>query len=74
LRPQLINVIIDSLLTASTVIPFVFATASPTGKIDDETKKKIAESGRGIVVDWAPQVKVLRHEAIGMFLVSYERS
>lgn len=69
LRPELITTIIISLLELEQPVPFIFATASPTGKIDEALKKRIQGSGRGLVVDWAPQVRVLRHEAVGMFLV-----
>ena len=69
LRPELVTVIIESLLELSSPIPFVFATAMPNGKIEPELKKRVESSGRGLVVDWAPQVRVLRHEAVGMFLV-----
>ena len=69
LRPELVTAIIESLLELSSPIPFVFATAMPNGKIEPELKKRVESSGRGLVVDWAPQVRVLRHEAVGMFLV-----
>ena len=69
LRSELVTAIIDSLLELDSPVPFIFATASPTGKVEPELKKRIEESGRGLVLDWAPQVRVLRHEAVGMFLV-----
>lgn len=61
--------IVDSLLELETPIPFVFATANADGKMPDALKQKIHDSGRGLVTDWAPQVKVLQHPATGVFLV-----
>lgn len=72
-RPEIIDTIIESLLVADPPMPFVFSTASATGKVTEELKERIAQSGRGLVVDWAPQVKVLKHKAVGMFLVSTPR-
>ncbi|KAK4685322.1 hypothetical protein P7C73_g4827, partial [Tremellales sp. Uapishka_1] len=69
LRPSLMNSLIDSLLspTLDPPIPFVFATASAAGKLSEDIKQKILASGRGLVVDWAPQVKILQHPATGFF-------
>ena len=69
LRPELVTAIIESLFELDPPVPFIMATASPTGKVEPELKKRIEASGRGLVVDWAPQVRVLRHEAVGVFLV-----
>lgn len=69
LRPQLIESLFNFLLTVTPPIPFVFATASVEGKIPQELAERTRGSGRGIIVDWAPQVNVLRHTAVGMFLV-----
>ncbi|RXK35417.1 hypothetical protein M231_07321 [Tremella mesenterica] len=66
-RPDLIEIIIDSLLLAEPPIPFIFATAS-RGKITQKVIDKVHQSGRGLIVDWAPQVQVLSHPAVGMFL------
>ena len=70
LRPSVISTIITSLLEITPSIPFIFATASERDKMDPELKKSIEASGRGMVVDWAPQIQVLKHAATGMFLVS----
>ena len=68
-RPELVTAIIESLLELTEPIPFILATATANGKADPALKKRIEASGRGLIVDWAPQVRVLRHDAVGMFLV-----
>ncbi|CAD6566482.1 MAG: hypothetical protein TREMPRED_002646 [Tremellales sp. Tagirdzhanova-0007] len=67
-RPELVTAIIESLLELTEPIPFILATATANGKADPALKKRIEASGRGLIVDWAPQVRVLRHDAVGMFL------
>jgi len=73
-RPSLITTLVTFFLNVSPQIPFVWATAALQGKMEPELVKKVEDSGRGIIVDWAPQVKVLRHEAVGMFMVSCRNS
>jgi len=69
-RPEMVEIIVDSLLAIEPPIPFVFATPKspvmPVEKISAATRKRIHESGRGIVSDWAPQVRCLKHPATGM--------
>lgn len=68
LRPELITELVGTLLDIK--VPFIFATASPAGQLDDDLKRRIEESGRGMVLDWVPQLQVLQHPATGAFLVS----
>ncbi|ORY26782.1 hypothetical protein BCR39DRAFT_540197 [Naematelia encephala] len=66
LRPEIITVILRSLLDLS--IPFVFATAASDATIPEELLDEVKRSGRGLIVKWVPQVQVLKHKAIGAFL------
>ena len=72
-RIEMITNIIDSLLTIEPPLPFVFKLPTKDNGVPDSLVKKVEESGRGIFTDWAPQVKVLQHEATGMFLVGPSR-
>ncbi|WVF68586.1 hypothetical protein IAT40_003355 [Kwoniella sp. CBS 6097] len=68
LRPSLIENIITSLLTIEPPMPFIWATASVDGRIPVHLKSRIEESGRGKVFEWVPQMKVLKHPAVGVFM------
>ncbi|OCF37142.1 hypothetical protein I316_01049 [Kwoniella heveanensis BCC8398] len=68
LRPSLIENIVTSLLTLEPPMPFIWATASTNGKISENLRDKIQDSGRGEVFDWVPQMKVLKHPAVGIFM------
>ncbi|KAE9403761.1 UDP-Glycosyltransferase/glycogen phosphorylase [Gymnopus androsaceus JB14] len=48
--------------------PFLFSHPSPFQKFPDEMKKKIADSGIAMEVDWAPQELILAHPVTGWFL------
>ena len=69
-RPEIIDYIIKSLLALVDPLPFVFTLPAKEAHIEPELVKQVEQSGRGIFTNWAPQVKVLQHEATGMFLVS----
>jgi hypothetical protein len=69
-RPRLISVVLESLLAVEPPLPFVFARGTNQEGLGDAVLEKIRASGRGILVEWAPQMRVLNHEAVGMFLVS----
>lgn len=65
-RPDIIRTIVKCLVASQK--PFIIAKG-PAGFIEPEQRDAIAQSARGILVDWAPQVKVLQHKATGIFLV-----
>lgn len=73
-RPEVVEQLIEGLLNVEPPISFVFAVAGgkdpSAGGLSDEYRKKVEQSGRGILTPWAPQVKVLKHEATSFFLVS----
>ncbi|KAE9403762.1 UDP-Glycosyltransferase/glycogen phosphorylase, partial [Gymnopus androsaceus JB14] len=48
--------------------PFIFSHPSPFQQFPDEMKKKIADSGIAMEVNWAPQEFILAHPATGWFL------
>jgi hypothetical protein len=68
-RPRLIITILESLLTLDPPLPFIFARGSNKEGLEDDLVQRVHQSGRGLLVSWAPQVRVLKHEAVGMFLV-----
>lgn len=69
LRPSLMEEMVDTLLEKD--IPFVFSTPSLDGKVSDMTKKKVQESGMGMILDWVPQLEVLQHQATAAFIVRW---
>ncbi|KAK4684606.1 hypothetical protein P7C73_g5563, partial [Tremellales sp. Uapishka_1] len=68
LRPEIVETILDSLLELERPMLFVFATAGKDARVSDEIRAKVRDSGKGMIVDWVPQMKVLQHEATGVFL------
>ena len=75
-RPEIIINIIQSLLDMEPVMPFVmklpFDPQNSTQRdhgIPDDLIRQVETSGKGIFASWIPQVKVLEHEATGVFLV-----
>ncbi|KAF9259975.1 UDP-Glycosyltransferase/glycogen phosphorylase [Marasmius fiardii PR-910] len=64
--PAKIYVLIDELIQTHT--PFLFSQASPFANMPSEVTSKIADSGFGKVVKWAPQDTVLQHPATGWFI------
>ncbi|KZT56662.1 glycosyltransferase family 1 protein [Calocera cornea HHB12733] len=63
--PAHLQYFFECLLELETTMPFVFAATSPLLALPEELRKKIEESGRGIIVPWAPQQTVLMHPATG---------
>jgi len=65
--PQSVHVgyLIEVLLELEEPMPFLFAAASPALDIPEGLRQKIATSGRGLVVPWAPQQSVFVHLATG---------
>ncbi|KAF9257353.1 UDP-Glycosyltransferase/glycogen phosphorylase [Marasmius fiardii PR-910] len=49
-------------------VPFLFAHGSPMATVSEEIKAKIAASGVGKEIKWAPQEVVLKHRATGWFI------
>lgn len=71
-RPDQIQLLIKSLLTANPPMPFIFGTAgAPSGLVDDISAMLAAEddSALGIICGFAPQLFILNHAATGYFLV-----
>ena len=66
-RPRLVDLIINSLLEIEPPLPFVFVKGS--NDLPHGLGENMETSARGLVVDWAPQMRVLKHVATGMFLV-----
>ncbi|EJU04040.1 UDP-Glycosyltransferase/glycogen phosphorylase [Dacryopinax primogenitus] len=64
--PEQISILLEMLLELDPPLPFVF-TASRR-KLGTELLKKIEDSGKGLIVDWAPQQSVLAHPAIGWMI------
>lgn len=69
-RPEIIEVIIDTLLALHPPMPFVFSTAAAKeGQVNADLVAKVEKSGRGIITPWAPQIKILKHPATAVMLV-----
>ncbi|KAF8305675.1 hypothetical protein DL93DRAFT_304678 [Clavulina sp. PMI_390] len=74
LRPDLLELLVDTLLSTTPPLPFLFATAT-TGKLlsseihERVLRTRINERGAfGMFTKFAPQMTVLEHPATGWFL------
>lgn len=69
-RPDLLETLVESLLSVDPPFPFLFATATIGHVISDRVRRLVADSGgRGMITGFAPQLHVLQHRATGWFLV-----
>lgn len=68
-RPEIIEGLLDTMLRRNPPVPFVFAMAADKAVIPEELVQRVQQSGRGFISRWVPQVEVLRHDAVGAFLV-----
>ncbi|KAF8327593.1 uncharacterized protein EI90DRAFT_3126930 [Cantharellus anzutake] len=68
-RPDLLETLIESLLSTEPPLPFLLATATIGDVISDRVRKLVSESGgKGLITGFAPQLHVLQHPATGWFL------
>ncbi|EJU04017.1 UDP-Glycosyltransferase/glycogen phosphorylase [Dacryopinax primogenitus] len=63
-----IRYLLEVLMSLEEPIPFIFATAGMRPIVSDEMAKKVNESGRGLIVPWAPQQAIFLHPATGWAL------
>ncbi|KZT56251.1 glycosyltransferase family 1 protein [Calocera cornea HHB12733] len=63
--PEHLGYLFDVLLDLEEPMPFLFAAASPSLQLPDSVREKVAASGRGLIVPWAPQQTVFQHLATG---------
>ncbi|KZO99012.1 glycosyltransferase family 1 protein [Calocera viscosa TUFC12733] len=68
--PAHLQYFFECLLEVETAIPFVFGATSPLLALPEGLRKRIENSGRGLIVPWAPQQTVLLHPATG-WIVSH---
>jgi len=61
-------------LVADPPLPFLFTTAANGADVPVTLQEKVEASGKGMIVQWAPQLTVLQHDAIRFFVVSITRS
>ncbi|KZO90747.1 glycosyltransferase family 1 protein [Calocera viscosa TUFC12733] len=66
--PTHVQYLFEVLLELESPIPFLFAGASPVLSLSEDLKQKIEKSGRGLMVNWAPQQSILLHPATGWAL------
>ncbi|KAE9394857.1 hypothetical protein BT96DRAFT_827135, partial [Gymnopus androsaceus JB14] len=66
LNPEKIWAVFEELIDSKT--PFIFTHPSGYAVIPEEIKAKIANSGCGMEVNWAPQELILSHPATGWFI------
>ncbi len=69
-RSELADYLIASLLAAEPPLPFIFAVASANAELSTDTKKRVEQSGRGLLSSWIPQKMVLAHPATSFYIVS----
>ncbi|KZO99008.1 glycosyltransferase family 1 protein [Calocera viscosa TUFC12733] len=63
-----VQILFERILALEQPMSFIFTTAAPNAFLSDELAKKIQDSGRGLVVPWAPQQAILAHAALGAFI------
>lgn len=69
-RPDMVRALINSLLTASPPVPFLFALAGCPADLAAELSALLKGNDLALVSPFVPQMNVLRHPATGWFLVS----
>ena len=69
-KAENIDYLVDSLLSASPPVPFVFAVAAAAIDLSEATVKRVEDSGMGILCSWVPQRMTLSHPATSFFVVS----
>ncbi|KZT56227.1 glycosyltransferase family 1 protein [Calocera cornea HHB12733] len=60
------QILLESLLALDQPMPFVITVSA--GRLPEELTAALVASGRGVVVQWAPQQAVLSHAALGWML------
>ncbi|KZO99000.1 glycosyltransferase family 1 protein [Calocera viscosa TUFC12733] len=60
-----IGYLFDVLLELDEPFPFLFAAASPALQLPEGLAERVATSGHGLIVPWAPQQQVFQHPAAG---------
>ncbi|KZO99007.1 glycosyltransferase family 1 protein [Calocera viscosa TUFC12733] len=63
-----VEILFDRILALEKPMPFIFTTSAPRALVSDELAKRIKDSGRGLMVPWAPQQAILAHPALGFIL------
>ncbi|EJU03978.1 UDP-Glycosyltransferase/glycogen phosphorylase, partial [Dacryopinax primogenitus] len=58
--------LIETLLNLENPLPFIIPIS--TGSIPEDMKTAMEQSGRGLVVQWAPQQAILSHPALGWMI------
>ncbi|KAJ6534594.1 hypothetical protein DFH09DRAFT_1284111 [Mycena vulgaris] len=67
--PELIEGLVNTLLTLDNPFPFIFVAASRMASLPQELIKRVHSSGKGLVCDfWVEQRAILQHAAVGWFL------
>ncbi|KZT56665.1 glycosyltransferase family 1 protein [Calocera cornea HHB12733] len=69
-EPAHLVILMESILELEQPMPFIFAAASPLAFLPAELVQRIQNSGRGIIVPYAPQQAILAHPALG-FMVTH---
>ncbi|KZO99006.1 glycosyltransferase family 1 protein [Calocera viscosa TUFC12733] len=59
-----VQILLRRILALEKPMPFILAAAAPTAIMSEEFVKEIQESGRGLIVTWAPQQAILAHPAL----------
>ncbi|KAJ7648514.1 hypothetical protein B0H17DRAFT_1148018 [Mycena rosella] len=67
--PELIEALVDTLVTVEPPFPFVFALGGKLASLPTELIQRVNTSGKGLICDfWVEQRAILQHSAVGWFL------
>ncbi|KAJ6569791.1 hypothetical protein DFH09DRAFT_1033577 [Mycena vulgaris] len=67
--PQLVEALIDTLLTLEKPFPFIFALGGKLASLPKALVERVNSSGKGLICEfWVEQRAILRYGAVGWFL------
>jgi hypothetical protein len=67
--PQLVEALVDTLLTLEHPFPFIFSLGGQMASLPADLVKRVSASGKGLICDfWVEQRALLQHGAVGWFL------
>ncbi|KAF8184335.1 hypothetical protein K438DRAFT_1837898 [Mycena galopus ATCC 62051] len=67
--PQLVEALLDTLLTLERPFPFIFSLGGQMASLPADLIQHVNDSGKGLICDfWVEQRALLQHGAVGWFL------
>ncbi|KAH8918775.1 glycosyltransferase family 1 protein [Atractiella rhizophila] len=67
-HPEIVEDLIEALLSISPPLPFLFALSSPLANLSPSLSAHIKTSPQCLFLPWVPQTLILQHSALGFFL------